>query len=913
MKPGCLFAAAALAWTVAGPAKPVLAMGSRPAPSAPPSSAAPATVPAPAAPLDVQPRAKGMFSLNGIGVSLMHKSGGWVPAYLRDLVPDEGFPKSEGAAWVTRGSLKTGAGVYRVEQTVNRRDPVAAEYRAVFAGVPAADTRVLYLSLGLPAAVYKGQKIVIDRDDCALPWWFRELGLLRAMRPASMLRIPLQHGGTLVVEGRFDFFAQDNRTFGNEAYDLQIFFTPHEGKIENANLDLTFRVVPDTDPLAVPYDAKARRPTTPAGAKPRPFTPDAAAIAAALRQVGPLPPLRPAGGVFADPSGRAVRFWGMNLVAFYPDHALADRTADNLAALGINLVRPHHNLRPSRDWCPADCCALMTYEKDSRTPNPAAWDSFDYLNARLRGKGIYLALSLHGTRQYLPDDNAVLRVSPEDDEAWADAMGELNGWNWRKAFDPRKMLPLIDERCFLLNAEFARALLTHVNPYTGLAYGKDPQVLSLELVNEFSSEYNLLCGNRFPAYWARRLDARFREFSKARGLPPFDLYAPKKTPAQQDCFSAFCRSLDETYARRMTAVIRGAGCDAPVEFSNLWRGDASLGVRAETDGVIEDHAYEDPLVVADSGAFGRDLAKSAVAGKPFIIGEFNQSENPKLLARRQSVRTMMVPAIAAYSSLQDWSGVVWFAWCHGARNLGPDGWGAKLASREGSIGDLAGDGPVLDHLRTAGLIFRNGYLSPSAKPVTIPLDASSSAGSYESMMAGRRPVQPGWQAVHAFRKTFGPAPAVPADAPWFKAPPPDPTVSDTGQIVRNAQRRQLTFAAPKAEGFSGYLDDAPPDRLAVLNVAGGAGFATVLVVTLDGAPLAQSGHILLSRTAVDATGKETAEAGQVALRGLGRSAWSMTVTRPAKDAPPPAVLAADADGTLRLPPGTWHECELTGR
>ena len=222
--------------------------------------------------------------------------------------------------------------------------------------------------------------------------------------------------------------------------------------------------------------------------------------------------LLPRGEDFADSDGRPVRFWGMNLVAFYPDHALAEKTAENLASLGINLVRPHHDLRPSSDWCPADCCSLLTYQADSRTPNPKAWDRFDFLNAKLREKGIYLSLSIHGTRMYEPEDVAILKVSPEDDEAWAGAMSELNHWHWQKAFDPRKMLPVFDERCYLLNAEFARNLLTHVNPYTGIPYGGDPQVLSIELVNEFSSEYTLICGNVFPGYWTKQIAARLKEY-----------------------------------------------------------------------------------------------------------------------------------------------------------------------------------------------------------------------------------------------------------------------------------------------------------------------------------------------------------------------------------------------------------------
>src|SRR5882757_8637985 len=66
----------------------------------------------------------------------------------------------------------------------------------------------------------------------------------------------------------------------------------------------------------------------------------------------PIRPLQIHGQDFVDPAGQVVRFWGVNLVGLYPDHDVADAMAVNLAAREINLVRPHHNLRPSGDWNP---------------------------------------------------------------------------------------------------------------------------------------------------------------------------------------------------------------------------------------------------------------------------------------------------------------------------------------------------------------------------------------------------------------------------------------------------------------------------------------------------------------------------------------------------------------------------------
>ncbi len=905
-----MIAAGALALEGCGTARTV--------PDAPAPAAA--TAPATSRPLfaDVTLEKNSLFSLGGIPFMVLHKDAGWATAYTRELAVEKGYPKITAEGYETKGIFKTGAGDYEFTQTVTSVAADTVSYKARLKGLPTKETRVLALSLTLPAADYRGQKILFDLEPCEVPWWFKGEHLYimkKGVEPLPSVRIPLKQGGTLVLEGNLRPYFQDVRQYGTESCALQFAFGPDKGAITEATLELTITRVPATDPRNVAYNPEAKPPprVKPPPAKPQTFAPDPARITAALARVKPLPALRPQGKNFAGPDGRQVNFWGMNLVAFYPDYDLADKTADHLAALGINLARPHHNLRASKDWCPADCFSLLTYDGDSRTFNAKAWDRFDYLNAKLHEKGIYLSISIHGTRSYLPGDAAILHVSDQDDEDWANAMDELNHWHWKKQFDPRKMLPVFDERCFLLNAEFARNFLTHVNPYTGLAYGRDPQVLTVELINEFGSAYTLICGNTFPEYWTKKLNARLKEYAQAHGVPPFELYKAG-TPEQKKCFADFCNSLDETYDRRMQNVIRDAGCEAPVLFTNLFRGDDNVRFRAKLDGVTENHSYSDPLAVKNAN-FLEDVTKNVLVDKPFLVGELNQTENLKLVAERKPVRSMLPLAIAAYGAFQDWSGIVWFAWVHGGRELAPDGWGdpAKYNPREPYGGSLALDGVYLDHMRSAGIVFKNRYVSPSREPQTLFVDDSYYSGDYASLEKGQSPYRSGWQFVHEFRKAYGPIPPEQKAAPWMKASPPNPAVSDTNQIVRDSERKQLSFAAPKTEGLSGYLDGKPMGNLSVLDVAGNSGFATVIAVTLDDTPLVQSQKLLLSRTYTDDAGKEPAEGAEVTLKNLGRSTWTMTVTRPdAKDAAP-RTLTAGPDGRLHLPAAAWNECELEAR
>ncbi len=864
---------------------------------------------------DMKTEKNGLFSIGGIQFTVLHKDENWGPSYTRDLAIEKDYPKSTSDIHVVKGIFKTGAGNYDFTQEIRKVNEDTVIYKAQLEGTPSKDTRILSLSMTLPVSEYRGQKIIFDKEECEVPWWSKGEHIYimkKGVENLSSVRIPLKQGGTLVIEGKIKPYLQDIRSYGSESCALQLFFSPDKGSITESNIELSIKRILSSDPLAVTYNKDTKPPQRVKAPLPKPqkFEQDQSLITAALAKIKPLPSVRPKGKNFFAADGKQVNFWGMNLVSFYPEHELADKTADNLSSLGVNIARPHHNLRISKDWCPADCFSLLTYDGNSRTPNLKAWDRFDYLNAKLREKNIYLSITLHGSRSYLPDDVSILHVSDQDDEEWANAMDDLNHWNWKKASDPRKMLPVFDERCFLLNVEFSKYFLTHVNPYTGIAYGKDPQVLTVELINEFTSAYTLICGNVFPEYWTKKLNAMLKDYARGHGIEPFELYKAK-TAEQKKCFADFCNSLDESYDRRMQKVIREAGCEAPVLFTNLFRGDDNVRFRSKIDGVTENHGYYDPLAVKNND-FLEYLTKNALTDKPFILGELNQSENLKVIEERKPVRSMLPLAIAAYGSFQDWSGIIWFAWIHGGRELSPDGWGnsSKYNPREPYLGSIALDGLYIDHMRSAGIVFKNRYVSVSADPQTIFADDSYYSGDYASLEKGQFTYKPGWQFVHEFRKAYGQIPVEQKNAIWMKTSPPNPTVSDTRQIVRDSERRQLSFSAPKAEGLSGYLDGKPMGNLSILDVPGDKGFVTVIAVTLDDTPLIQSKKILLSRTYTDTEGKESSEGGRVVLKGLAKGKWTVKITRPVAMSVQAQVIEDGNEGKLKLPASGWNECEL---
>jgi hypothetical protein len=186
----------------------------------------------------------------------------------------------------------------------------------------------------------------------------------------------------------------------------------------------------------------------------------------------------------------AVRIWGVNLCfgANFPTHEDAPYVAQRLAAAGVNSVRCHHldtSRWPSGIWNAAD----------GKTIEPQALDRLDYLINELAKRGIWVNLNLHVGREHskylgLPQPNR--------------EYDKISG-----IFTPA-----------LINAQkqYARDLLTHVNPYRGVRYADDPGVAFVEITNEDSffmwgADETL---QTLPPYYGQILRSKFNDWLKQR-------------------------------------------------------------------------------------------------------------------------------------------------------------------------------------------------------------------------------------------------------------------------------------------------------------------------------------------------------------------------------------------------------------
>ena len=682
--------------------------------------------------------------------------------------------------------------------------------------------------------------------------------------------------------------------------------------------------------------------------------------------------------IFVDASGKKVRLWGVNVVALYPPTSLAEKFADNLVNRGVNLVRWHHMMRPSNDWVwnPAfspSPVSLVDYSAgDSRGIDATAWERFNAVNKALADRGVYIMLANQWTRSYLPNDVAIDQPTSADGVSWRNAMqgmaniGAAGGWAWNA--DKWKMLTAFDSRAQLLEREFLNELLTRPNAAAGMAYKDNPQVLAIELVNEHSMLYAVANGNRFDnwpgpdsaavAYFQNKLVTQWNAYCAANGATPFDLYNNAASATDDALRAAFLNGLDKTYFDQTKAFVNGLNPKIRLIHSSLWRGERNTRVVQTLGSQLEDHRYSNPNLFAQRSAsdlstslhapadpkadFVYDLSiQQAVAGKPFVLGEFNLPDggSANLPIDEAIHRPMQLLAAAAYGALHNWAGVCWFAWCHGDVVMGTDGWAKPLDAyyqgrerrqpdaqglpldRASYVGSLYEDGVRLDHMRTAGALFKNGLLSTSTAPLTIYSDnplypsGSSHSGSAASWppVVKNKPL-PGWQSINKIRKAYGAEPGT-QPARLALAPPTGVLISDTNEIRKDIARKQLTVAASKAEAFSGVLDASAPAGLQVLRIAETSNVATVILVSEDDAALTASRKVRLSRSYF--ANNLVAPGPTISLRGLkptvSGAQWRYALVRPRENYQTPVTgsLTTNASGDFVLPGGAWTEIELT--
>ncbi len=330
---------------------------------------------------------------------------------------------------------------------------------------------------------------------------------------------------------------------------------------------------------------------------------------------------------FAD--GVRARFLGFNIAARAntPDHETAERLAARFASMGVNVIRLHAADAPISDepcsWASCRETPLLDYDGgSSRRFNPEGLDRFDYLIAKLKERGIYLHIDLIVARAFSEGDGL-------------DYPGGVPSCT--------KRYPMYNPRLIELQKEYARELLCHINPYTGLALADDPAVMTVQINNEDSAikgsddqnenlkPYRDEAAKRFGAFLLMKYGSRDRlkeawthngicalgededpASGTVRGIAgsfyqpvcePMGPWDAPESPARYADFMEFGIRMNRQFYRDMKDYLRFLGVKVPIVTSNLVAGAADVYGHADGDMMENNSYFNHPILPVQNSTY----------------------------------------------------------------------------------------------------------------------------------------------------------------------------------------------------------------------------------------------------------------------------------------------------------------------
>ncbi|MGC8667177.1 MAG: hypothetical protein ACP5VE_03540 [Chthonomonadales bacterium] len=450
------------------------------------------------------------------------------------------------------------------------------------------------------------------------------------------------------------------------------------------------------------------------------------------------------GGHFYWADGTRGKFWGVNISSrsVWVDHSRIEQVAEVLARAGCNMVR-------FEALDTAEGILDVPGSNSSRALNSDRLERLDYWIAQLKKRGIYVYLDLLDFRQFKAGDGV---------PAW-DQLGRA-----------AKPCAVFDDRLIALQEEYARQLLTHRNPYTGLRYVDDPAIALIEVCNEHGLFMKAAELDTLPDYYAlelRRLwsewlvqryrsrDALALAWKRASGrevLQPFEdpasgtvalpLFArsgsqaeadkpgvqggilaqpgdPRTAPARVADGVRFLYDMQRRYFRRMHLFLRTLGVKVPITgvvSSDIPPDLAS--VADEMDFTAENYYFDHPAFTGKDweGAFFYNDTNPIRFSSVYQIAPWLAAlrwQGKPVVVREWAVvwpnryRAVAMPEMAAYAGLQDFDAVLLF--------------GYQVERDPGRLGDFdhQADPTVWGLFGLAAQCFLRGDVKPSPYVLTM--------------------------------------------------------------------------------------------------------------------------------------------------------------------------------------------------
>lgn len=550
--------------------------------------------------------------------------------------------------------------------------------------------------------------------------------------------------------------------------------------------------------------------------------------------------------VFEKKRAQKIRFSGTNLCnqhLFMPRKTV-DAIVDRISKMGYNSVRFHH----------IDRRILNPKAKDTFTFDPKRVDELNYLFAKCKEKGLYITIDLFSMRPLKPGDGV-----KEFPRSHGGAEMKVLIPLFKSAMDSWK--------------RYARQLMTLKNPYTGMTWGEDPALFSLNLINEASlpAQYT-----RYPHLLKIVRKAWQDDLKKQNLAVPTDRKA-----AQKSLMDFLLRKEAESLAEMIRFVreeLRYKGLITNYNY-DAWLYQAPL--REKLD-FIDVHSYLDHPTyprnswklpayyrqvssLEESASEPGRLAGAREMGKPYMISEA-QFCNPNIY------RSEFGTLFAAVAALQDYSAYYRFSY------------GDTFEFRSPRF--FALDNEPVSQLteKMLSFLFVRGDISPAKEAVAINWKPEEVAALHTLHVPYptdfRKLILFGRVGSLRYGKTIPGVTSLGTNKEWEKNLPPrwkkallairtgKAVTSSTGEVVFEPARRRIKIVTPRSEAFSLEKGSLKGDVLTVNDVDC---FTTVSLHARKKVPLKKSDDMLFFHiTNTAATGMRFASSSKNLLEEWGK-------------------------------------------
>lgn len=521
---------------------------------------------------------------------------------------------------------------------------------------------------------------------------------------------------------------------------------------------------------------------------------------------------------------KQIRFWGANIDgdSLILENKEAENLADELAACGYNSIRFHHTEK-----------ALVDRSKnDSRILDPAKLDKLDYLFYCLKKRGIYITTDLYCTRRIKADEAKQTKgVLPK---------------GCRKLKHHIRVTKEGRENY----KDFSRIFLNHVNPYTGIAWGKDPALYGIVLINE-DFPYNVYNHKQLGSIEL----AGYKKY-----LQKMNLFTKKNFALRGKLLDAYVNSSYIEMIKDLKSFLHNEiQYKGVITSMNLYEFMAQNEIRDHFD-YVDNHAYWDhpnysfirkkfPRFHNQTSALKYGLwtprrqFPARIFGKPYTLTELNYCFPNRF-------RGSFGPVIGAYGALQDWDGMYRFDWSSLRTqalhemplqdfSIAQDSL-SQIADRIINLMYLRGD--VKTAKSAVAWPYGQSYfdkLKDNERPSKInPPDDFSELGFYCRIGSLREDINiPGVLKIKSKDSFLNEL-----TAPERKALNKPNIDSETKQIIYNSKAGSFRVITPKTESLT--LEKGDMDGK-VLSVKGADTFQIITASAMDDKPLATSRKIIV--------------------------------------------------------------------